>query len=167
MEGSRPPAWTPGQLPPPGGHYEGFYREAPTGGVTSSDANRVPTTPPAPPPQQQTSQPAAPQKTWVDSLMEHYGPEINQLKGLAIGTLGAVVRQMVADSAPPPLADSLKQMVDGVTEKLGGRHIEGDILESLTGSSRGTSQGNGSREGVSSGIAGMTGRDPVVGRFDR
>jgi len=143
------PAYTPAPT------YEHFYRDnGSTGGVTSSNAGAVPTTPPAPPPQQ-----AAPRHSWVNTLMEHYGPEINQLKGLAIGTLGAVVRQMVAEQAPPPLADPIKQMVDGVTEKLGGRRIEGPIFET-------SGETNGSHGQENSGVAGMTGRDPVVGRYD-
>jgi hypothetical protein len=48
------------------------------------------------------------------------GPEIATLKGLAIGSVLGLVRDMVAKSAPPRLRDQLVELINKVTEKLGG-----------------------------------------------
>jgi len=53
-------------------------------------------------------------------VAELFGPEIATLKGLAIGCLLSLVREIVAKSAPPQLRDQLVEVINKVTEKLGG-----------------------------------------------
>jgi len=69
-----------------------------------------------------------PEKSWLGDLATTYSSEINKLKGLTIGTVMGVVRDMVASSVPPPLVGQLTQLVDDVTTKLGGEPIRGSIF---------------------------------------
>jgi len=65
----------------------------------------------------------------LGGLTEHFAPELHKLQGLAVGTLFGVMRDMVAQAVP----ESLKQQVQGVfndfTEKVGGKPIEGHVLD--------------------------------------
>jgi ElaB/YqjD/DUF883 family membrane-anchored ribosome-binding protein len=69
-----------------------------------------------------------PTRTVWDTLAEQFKGELGLVKGLAIGTVGGVVREMLTASAPPPLAPQIKEIVDSVTTKLGGHPVEGAIL---------------------------------------
>jgi hypothetical protein len=69
------------------------------------------------------SEPAAAQKAaWTDDLVQTFGPEIQQLKGLAIGALAGFVRDKVNASLPDALHAQVAEMVDNVATKLGGAH---------------------------------------------
>jgi ElaB/YqjD/DUF883 family membrane-anchored ribosome-binding protein len=68
---------------------------------------------------------------WVGSLMQQFGPEINKLKGLALGTVFGLVRDMVAQSVPETLKDQVTHLIDDVTEKVGGKPIQGQVLASF------------------------------------
>jgi len=97
---------------------------------------------------------------WWSLINDQFGGELNKLKGLAIGAAGSVVREMLTSSAPPPLADRLKEVVDSMTEKLGGQRLEGSILDFGSASSEQAEH----HEGV-----GATPREGTgdFGRFDR
>lgn len=79
-----------------------------------------------------TSQPetsaAPPTKHWWSSVAEQYSDEIAKVKGLALGTIGGMIREMLTSSAPPALAEQIKEVVDSTTVKLGGHVVEGSIL---------------------------------------
>jgi ElaB/YqjD/DUF883 family membrane-anchored ribosome-binding protein len=77
-----------------------------------------------PPPQ---ARPAEPSR--LSSLAGTFGPEIDRLKGLAIGALMGLVRDMVARSAPPSLSSQLTDVMNDFTLKLGGQPLRGSILE--------------------------------------
>jgi len=73
------------------------------------------------PPGNGRAEPAAPPTTpnWLSALQ----PEFEKLKALALGaTLGAV-REMLAEEVPPHMAEQLRTIIDGVTEKLGAETI--------------------------------------------
>jgi len=55
-------------------------------------------------------------------------PEINQLKGLALGMAFGAVRELVAKEVPEHLAEQVRGIVDGVTTKMGGHPIGPDDL---------------------------------------
>jgi ElaB/YqjD/DUF883 family membrane-anchored ribosome-binding protein len=57
------------------------------------------------------------------SLLERFEPELTKLKGLALGTLMGAVREMVAKAAGEKLGRSVSDIIDSVTEKLGGTPI--------------------------------------------
>jgi len=67
----------------------------------------------------QAEQPAAAGPSWLSAIE----PEIQHLKGLALGVTLGTVREILAEQVPPHVADKLRTIVDGVTEKLGGEPI--------------------------------------------
>jgi len=69
-----------------------------------------------------------PGPSWMDHLRSMFGNEIDQLKGLAIGAALGVVRDVVTQQVPEHLGPQLRQLIDNVTEKVGGRPIQGPIL---------------------------------------
>jgi len=71
----------------------------------------------------------APKENW---LTTHYREELGKLKGLALGVVGGLVREMLTSSAAPALSDQIKDVVDSLTVKMGGRLIEGPILPAST-----------------------------------
>src|SRR5262249_60517748 len=64
-----------------------------------------------------------PRRSWWSFITDHYSEELNQLKGLAIATVGGVVRDALVSSVPPTLADRVREVVDGLTSKMGGKPI--------------------------------------------
>jgi len=86
-------------------------------------------------------------------LLDSFGPELDKLKGLAVGTLMGAVREFALKSVPEQMADKVKEIIDNVTQKLGGDPLPaGQGLggsSSSTGesspseSSRGTSRSTG------------------------
>ncbi len=73
-------------------------------------------------------QPEARQPSWWDHLLSAFGSEIDKLKGLALGTLGGVVRDLVAEAVPENLKPTVVEIVNDLTTKLGGKPIEGRVL---------------------------------------
>jgi hypothetical protein len=67
--------------------------------------------------------------SWLDDLRARFAPEIDKLKGVAVGAVGAVVRDLVNQSAPPSLQSQLAGLVDDVTRKLGGEPVRGPLFE--------------------------------------
>jgi len=70
----------------------------------------------------------APQQTWWSFIADHYGEELAKVKGLAIASAAGVAREMLIANAAPPIADRIKEVIDGITSKLGAKPIEGPIL---------------------------------------
>jgi len=113
---------------------------------------------------------AAKQETgWWSLINDQFGGELSKLKGLAIGAAGSVVREMLTSSAPPPLADRLKEVVDSMTEKLGGQRLEGSILDFGSMSSGKGEHSEGWNPPAAEGQAGAMPREGTgeFGRFDR
>jgi len=67
-------------------------------------------------------------KSGLSSLVEKFRPEINELEGIAIGAIGALVRDLIKQSAAEPLADQLEDVANRVTEKLGGHVMKEPLL---------------------------------------
>jgi len=67
-------------------------------------------------------------------IAEHYRGEIDKVKGLAVGTLGALVRDMLvsATATAPGLAERIRSVANGFTDKLGGTVIEEPLLNPST-----------------------------------
>jgi hypothetical protein len=65
---------------------------------------------------------------WLAKLGESFEGEITQLKGLAVGTLLGIVRDMVTQSVPPTLERQVEEVIDGITVKLGGHPVRGHVL---------------------------------------
>lgn len=69
------------------------------------------------------------EKGWVGSLTDQFGPELNTLKGLALGALFGVARDMIARSLPQALKGEVEDVFDSATERAGGKPIQGRIVE--------------------------------------
>jgi ElaB/YqjD/DUF883 family membrane-anchored ribosome-binding protein len=67
--------------------------------------------------------------SWLGSVLQHFGGEVNKLKGLALGTLFGVVRDMVSQNLPESLKDQVVHLINDVTEKVGGETIQGKVLD--------------------------------------
>jgi ElaB/YqjD/DUF883 family membrane-anchored ribosome-binding protein len=61
-------------------------------------------------------------------LMQMLEPELQKLKGLALGIALGTVREAIASDMPPHLADQVKGIIDAVTEKVGGNPVPSDDL---------------------------------------
>jgi hypothetical protein len=96
----------------------------------------VPTsyTPPPAPPRQES---AAPERTeakraagdgWLHKLGEQFGGELDKLKGLAVGTLFGVARDMISQVLPDALKKEVTDVINGFTDKLGGKVIREPLV---------------------------------------
>jgi len=72
--------------------------------------------------------PAPPRRSWWSFLTDHYSEELDKLKGLAIATVGNVVREMVTENVPPQMATQTREVIDGIVTKLGARPIDEPIF---------------------------------------
>jgi ElaB/YqjD/DUF883 family membrane-anchored ribosome-binding protein len=61
-------------------------------------------------------------------VTQHFGKELSTLQSMAVGAAGNVLREALASSAPESLVNPLREVVDGITQKLGGKPLEGSIL---------------------------------------
>ena len=68
-------------------------------------------------------------------LGEKLHTELDKLKGLALGTMFGVVRELITNSAPPQLSSELAEIIDSATVKLGGQPIHGPVLSMFHGGS--------------------------------
>ena len=64
----------------------------------------------------------------LSTVTEKFGPEIDKLKSIAIGTLFGLGRELLARSVPGPISSQLTDLVDDVTRKLGGEPVRGPLL---------------------------------------
>jgi len=71
----------------------------------------------------QISPPQAERSMWA--------PEIDKLKGLALGALFGAAREMVTSSLPDPVGQQVKDMIDSVTIKAGGEPIPSSAFANL------------------------------------
>jgi hypothetical protein len=67
-------------------------------------------------------------KSWLRWLAEAFGPEIDQVKGLAVGAALGLVRDLVAKAVPETLGPQIKDMIDSFTTKVGGKPVPGPVL---------------------------------------
>ena len=73
---------------------------------------------------------AAPsQPGWFARLGEHFAGEINKVKGLALGTLLGVARDMVAGWVPDTMRRDVAEIINNFTADLGGKVMEGPLVQ--------------------------------------
>jgi len=73
------------------------------------------------------AQPKGP--SWVEELSQTFAPEVQKLKGLAIGAAMGIVRDLVTQSVPDQLRGQVDEMLNNVTTKLGGQPVQGHLLD--------------------------------------
>lgn len=66
----------------------------------------------------------------ASAMLSELRPEINQLKGLALGAVLGVVREMIVQAVPPDMGQHLKEVIDNATKKLGGEPLADDSFRS-------------------------------------
>lgn len=99
--------------------------------------------------------------SWLSSLYQRFGPEIDKLKGLAVGTLFGVTRDMVSQALPETLKDQVTHLFNDFTEKAGGSPIQGTVLQES--SSGDANQGAGTFHGAEHEQSRSTEMDRPVG----
>lgn len=65
---------------------------------------------------------------WLSRLAEQFAPQLNHLKGMAIGTALGAVRDMVSAWAPEAVRKDVTEMINGFTSNLGGQVIQGPVF---------------------------------------
>ena len=68
---------------------------------------------------------------WLGAVGDSFAPELAKLKGLAVGTLLGVVRDLITQSVPEQMGPQVTEVMDGITTKLGGQPFAGPVLASL------------------------------------
>jgi len=76
----------------------------------------------------QTSTMASAVPSAVKSALSTWEPEISKLKGLALGVLFGIAREMLTSSVSGHVGEQLKEVFDSVTKKVGGEPIPGSDL---------------------------------------
>jgi len=84
------------------------------------------------------------EESWVSNLTDTFSPEINQLKGLAIGAAVGVVRDLVTQNLTGEMGSRLKDWLNKLTEKVGGKPFAEPLIKPTPAESndRGASRGN-------------------------
>jgi len=65
---------------------------------------------------------------FLHDVGEKFAPEIDKLKGMALGALFGLVRDVVVRAAPEQLGGQLSTLVDDMTRKFGGQPVRGSLL---------------------------------------
>jgi len=63
---------------------------------------------------------APPPPSALSGWLSSFGPELDKLKGLAVGAALGTVREMITGHVPPTMAGHLKTIIDDMTKKIGG-----------------------------------------------
>jgi len=66
--------------------------------------------------------------SWMSQLRTMFHGEIEKIQGLAIGASLGLLRDVISQSAPPALRSQITEIIDGMTEKMGGQKICEPIL---------------------------------------
>lgn len=82
--------------------------------------------------------------SWLDQLTQTFAPEIQKLKGMAIGAVMSVVRDLANQAVAEPLRPQVSELLNNVTTKLGGQPMEGHMLDDFL-AQRGGGHPNGHR----------------------
>jgi ElaB/YqjD/DUF883 family membrane-anchored ribosome-binding protein len=66
--------------------------------------------------------------TWLNS----FDPELQKLKGMAVGAALGMVRDILTEAVPPQMADKVRNLVDDVTRKVGGDPVPSSTFSTST-----------------------------------
>jgi ElaB/YqjD/DUF883 family membrane-anchored ribosome-binding protein len=69
---------------------------------------------------------------WFERLTHQFHDELEQVRGLAIGAVFGLARDWAKEQLPGNLAPKVEEVLDSITTKLGGRRIEGPVLDNLS-----------------------------------
>jgi ElaB/YqjD/DUF883 family membrane-anchored ribosome-binding protein len=68
----------------------------------------------------------------LGNLVEQFAPELQKVKGMAIGLVAGLVRDALKEQIPEPMVADFEELVNNFTAKLGGEPVHGPILETPT-----------------------------------
>jgi ElaB/YqjD/DUF883 family membrane-anchored ribosome-binding protein len=105
--------------------------------------------------------------SWLGSLFQNFGGEIDKLKGLALGTLFGVARDMVSQSLPESLKDQVVHLFNDVTEKAGGQTLRGPVLGESDAESSGSDQESAASRGAEDDQSSSSEMDRPMGAAER
>ncbi len=89
-------------------HDDGLRRPAPSANAATDDLSRA--------------------RGTVARLAQQLAPEVAQLKGLALGALLGMVRDLAVKSTPQRMENEVADVITGITVKLGGSPVQGAAL---------------------------------------
>jgi ElaB/YqjD/DUF883 family membrane-anchored ribosome-binding protein len=70
----------------------------------------------------------------TSSWLSSFDPELQKLKGMAVGAALGMVRDMITEAVPPQMVDQVRTLVDDVTRKVGGEPVPSSTFsESMMG----------------------------------
>jgi len=116
--------------------------------------------------QTESARPAAAQSegpSLLSKLTQQFGPEMDKIKGLAIGAMFGLVRDMVNKATPPQVGSQIAQVIDDITSKLGGKPISGPVSSYFSQGESADESGAFREKASPAGAASFPGR----GGFDR
>ncbi|HEY7310564.1 MAG TPA: hypothetical protein VH643_14465 [Gemmataceae bacterium] len=58
--------------------------------------------------------------SFLQALLDTFAPELDKLKRVAIGAALGLMRDKLGESVPPPMKENFTELMDRVTQKLGG-----------------------------------------------
>jgi len=58
--------------------------------------------------------------SFLNALLDTFAPELDKLKRVALGAALGLVRDKLGESVPPPMKENFTELMDRVTQKLGG-----------------------------------------------
>jgi len=67
-------------------------------------------------------------RSWFSKLAESLGPEIDKLRGIGVGALMGVVRDLVGDATPGKFQSQVRNILNDITTKLGGAPVQGRVM---------------------------------------
>ena len=79
---------------------------------------------------------------FLSEVHHQFEAEINKLKGLAIGSVLGVVRDLITQSGPEQMKAKVAEVMDGITAKLGGEPIRGPVLKDYFRANAEDNEGN-------------------------
>jgi hypothetical protein len=71
---------------------------------------------------------APPRRSFLSKMAVQFEPEIAKLRGVAIGAVAGIVRDLLKEKVPESLAPHVQGLIQDVSRKMGGEEIRGPIL---------------------------------------
>jgi len=137
-------------------------RTAPSSEQRAPAFARVPPPPvyrPEPPPRAPTPT-AAPVSSWAEQCVQLFRPELDKIKGLVIGAVMGVVREMVTQPLTGEMRPKVGEIVDNITTKLGGAPVDSATVAPLVARLHDDHHNGHHREEVHGGSFGTDWRNP-------